>query len=304
MSTDVKGTTSVDLEAEQEIDLRSAWARIRARWWIPLVGLVIGAVVGVLFASGSTSVFDAKALLYMGQPFTPGGGGQLQNLQTNPRTVTEILSSEAALDAASEASGLTRAQLRGNVSSSPVTVSQGATARNLSPLIEIRVKASNRDAAEAAATSLTNSIIEAVRGYTDEKVKLIERQLAINTDALARVENRLERAYAQQEELTGNTSIPASERLIVLQSLNATIASSEAQRITLQSDINGSRQLLQLANEVERPSFVLKPVAVKTGATSSRNAAIVGGLIGLLLGALVAYAVDPVLRRRAAQAAG
>ena len=73
MSTDVKGETTIDLDAEQEIDLRSAWTRIRARWWIPLVGLLIGAVVGVLFAAASTSVYDAKALLYMGQPFTPGG---------------------------------------------------------------------------------------------------------------------------------------------------------------------------------------------------------------------------------------
>jgi hypothetical protein len=304
MSTDAQGTSPVDLEAEQEIDLRSAWTRIRARWWIPLVGLVVGAVVGVVFAAGAETVYDAKGLLYMGQPFTPAGGGQLQSLQTNPRTVTEVITSESSLDAAAEASGLTRAQLRGNVTSAPVTITQGATARNLSPLIEIRVKAPKRDAAEAAATSLSNSVIEAVRGYTDSKVKLLETQIAVSSDGLERVERRLDRAYAQQEALATSTSLPAAERLIVQQSINATIAASEAQRITLQSDINGARQLLGLANEVERPSLVQPPVAVKTQATSSRNAAIVGGLVGLLLGALVAYAVDPVLRRRAAQAAG
>jgi hypothetical protein len=304
MSTDPQGTPPVDLEAEQEIDLRSAWTRIRARWWIPLVGLVVGAVVGVAFAAGGETVYDAKGLLYMGQPFTPAGGGQLQSLQTNPRTVTEVITSEASLDAAAEASGLTRAQLRGNVSSAPVTISQGATARNLSPLIEIRVKAPKRDAAEAAATSFANSVIEAVRGYTDQKVNLLERQIVVSSDGLERVERRLERAYAQQESLATSTSLPAAERLIVQQSINATIAASEAQRITLQSDINNARQLLGLANEVERPSLVQQPTATKTEATSSRNAAIIGGLIGLLLGALVAYAVDPVLRRRAAQTAG
>ncbi len=301
MSTGAQG--GVDLHAEQEIDLRSAWTRIRARWWIPIVGLVLGAVLGVVFAASGAAVYDAKALLYMGQPFTPAGGGQLQSLQTNPRTVTEVISSEPSLEAAAEASGLTRAQLRGNVTSAPVTISQGATARNLSPLIEIRVKAPTRDAAEAAATSLSESVIEAVRGYTDEKVKLLEREIAVSADGLARVERRLERAYAQQEANANANDLPASERLIVQQSINATIAASEAQRITLQADINSARQLLGLANEVERPALIQEPLARKTEATSSRNAAIVGALIGLLLGALVAYAVDPVLRRRAAQTA-
>ena len=105
MSTGAQG--GVDLHAEQEIDLRSAWTRIRARWWIPILGLVLGAVLGVVVASGGQAVWEAKALLYMGQPFTPAGGGQLQSLQTNPRTVSEILSSEAAIERAAEASGLT-----------------------------------------------------------------------------------------------------------------------------------------------------------------------------------------------------
>lgn len=301
MSTGAHG--GVDLHAEQEIDLRSAWTRIRARWWIPILGLVLGAVLGVVFASGGKAVWEAKALLYMGQPFTPAGGGQLQSLQTNPRTVSEILSSEAAIERAAEASGLTRKQLRGNVTSAPVTISQGATARNLSPLIEIKVLSPDQGKSELASQSFSESVIEAVRGYTDQKVKLLEQQVAFNVNALARVEQRLATAQQQQQEILAARDLPASERLLVQQGINATIAAAEAQRITIQQDINGARQLLGLANEVERPALVQPPVARSTQATSSRNALVVGALIGLLLGALVAYAVDPVLRRRAAQTA-
>lgn len=301
MSTGAHG--GVDLDAEQEIDLRSAWTRIRARWWIPVVGLLLGAALGVAFASGGKAVWEAKGLLYMGQPFTPAGGGQLQSLQTNPRTVGEIISSEAALDRAAEASGLTRKQLRGNVSSAPITITQGATARNLSPLIEIKVLSPSKEKSELAATSLSESVIEAVRGYTDNKVKLLEQQIAFNLAVLKRIEQRLETAQRQQQEIIAARDIPASERLIVQQGINATIAAAEAQRVTVQQDINGARQLLGLANEVERPALVQEPVARSTRATSSRNALVVGALIGLLLGALVAYAVDPVLRRRAARTA-
>ena len=43
-------------------------------------------------------------------------------------------------------------------------------------------------------------------------------------------------------------------------------------------------------------------VAVRTSATSRRNAAAVGALAGLLLGALAAIVADPWLRRRSSAA--
>ena len=36
-------TKPPDPDAEREVDLRSAWTRITARWWLPVAGLVIGA---------------------------------------------------------------------------------------------------------------------------------------------------------------------------------------------------------------------------------------------------------------------
>ncbi len=109
-----------DLDAEREVDLRSVWERIAARWWLPLLGLVLGLVVGFGLALGGGKVYEAETLLFLGQPFTPQGGGQIQSLATNPRTVGEIIRSEAALRRAAQASGLTIAQLRGNVSSTPI----------------------------------------------------------------------------------------------------------------------------------------------------------------------------------------
>ena len=76
--------SGVDPDAEREVDLRSGWARITARWWLPVGGLFLGAILGVLVSIGSGDVFKAEALLYLGQPFTPGGGGQIQNLQNEP----------------------------------------------------------------------------------------------------------------------------------------------------------------------------------------------------------------------------
>jgi len=76
--------SGVDPDAEREVDLRSAWDRITARWWLPVGGLVLGAILGVLVSIGSGDVYKAEALIYLGQPFTPSGGGQIQSRAVRP----------------------------------------------------------------------------------------------------------------------------------------------------------------------------------------------------------------------------
>jgi hypothetical protein len=49
----------VDLDDEREVDLRSAWQRITTRWWLPIGGLVLGLVAGVLLALGGGQVWKA-----------------------------------------------------------------------------------------------------------------------------------------------------------------------------------------------------------------------------------------------------
>ena len=145
--------SGVDPNAEREVDLRSGWARITARWWLPVGGLFLGAILGVLVSIGSGDVFKAEALIYLGQPFTPAGGGQIQNLQTNPKTVSEILRSEAATKSGGRGRRHEPGGLRGNVTSTPV-VQAGQVARNFTPLVQIAVRAPTRVKAEKAADSL------------------------------------------------------------------------------------------------------------------------------------------------------
>src|SRR5499426_810955 len=98
--------TSPALEEEQEVDLSSGWKRLKARWWLPVGGLVVGAVIGIALALSGGTVWRAQTIVYLGQPFAPLGGGQIQSLATNPRTVSEIVRSESAIEAASQASGI------------------------------------------------------------------------------------------------------------------------------------------------------------------------------------------------------
>ena len=290
-----------DPNAEREVDLRSAWTRITARWWLPVAGLVIGAILGVVVSVGGGEVFRATTLLYLGQPFTTSGGGQIQSIATNPKTVNRIIHSEAALHRAAAASGMTVRQLRGNVSSqSIVTAGQG---KIVSPLVEITVDAPTADQAEKASESLADSVVSVVSVYVDQKIKLLEKQIASSKTELEDVNARVSNAVQQQQAIIADKSISATDKLIAISNVNSTIGFAEQRRGTVQQELFQNQQLLSLAQNVELSKIVQPAVASKTTATSRRNAAAIGGLIGLLLGALAASIVDPYLQRRKARSA-
>ena len=294
--------SGVDPNAEREVDLRSGWARITARWWLPVGGLFLGAILGVLVSIGSGDVFKAEALIYLGQPFTPGGGGQIQNLQTNPKTVSEIIRSEAATRAAAAAAGMSPAGLRGNVTSTPV-VQAGQVARNFTPLVQIAVRAPTRVKSEKAADSYANTVTTEVVPYVDRKILLLKRQIANNESQLKDIGARIDSALAQQRAANADPSLSLAEKLLVSTNSNATVNAAESRRGSTVADLNSARQLLALAENVELSRVVQPAVAVRASATGRRNAAAIGGLAGLVLGAIAALIADPWLRRRSTAAA-
>jgi uncharacterized protein involved in exopolysaccharide biosynthesis len=289
-----------ELEGEQEVDLRSAWRRLVDRWWLPVGGLVLGAVLGVLVSVGGGSVWEARTLVYLGQPFTPGGGGQIQSLQTNPRTVGEIIRSEDALREAARESGLRVDQLRGNVTSQAIT--SPGTARTLSPLVEIVVQAPQAVKAERAAASLTKSVVADVSVYVEEKMRLLEDQVANAEQQLQQIDRRIAAASEQQRIAVADDSLSLAEKLLVSTNSNATINSAEQRRATVFANLNSAEQLLSLAETVERSQVIEPARAKKTSATSRRTAALVGGLLGLIAGSIAAWLWEPVAARRKATA--
>jgi hypothetical protein len=291
----------VDPNAEREVDLRSSWERITARWWLPVGGLVLGAILGMLVSIAGGDVYKAEALVYLGQPFTPGGGSQIQSLQTNPKTVSEIIRSEATTRAAASAAGMTAGGLRGNVTSTPV-VQAGQVSRNLSPLVQIAVRAPTRAKAEKAADSYANTVISEVVPYVDQKMRLLKQQIANNESQLADISARIDAAISQQQAANADPSLSLAEKLLVSTNSNATVNAAESRRGSTVSDLNSARQQLGLAENVELSRIVRPAAAVRASATSRRNAAAIGALAGLLLGAVAALIADPWLRRRSSAA--
>ena len=221
-----------ELEDEQEVDLSTGWQRLKVRWWLPLGGLVVGAVVGIALALSAGSVWRAQTIVYLGQPFAPLGGGQIQSLATNPRTVGEIIRSESGLKAASQASGIPVSKIRSSISTRELVAA--GQLRGINPLIEITVKGSGKRKVELATAALADRVVERVSLYVTEKATLLENQVDVSSAQLAAVEARIAEAQTQQDALAENQSLAPVEKLLLSQNLNAVITTADARRSTLQ----------------------------------------------------------------------
>ena len=288
----------VDLDAEQEVDLRSAWAKIAARWWLPVLGVVAGALIGWAIAIGGGQVHRASTLVYLGQPFTPAGGGIIPNsIATNPRIVGELVRSEAALKAASRASGIRVPRLRGSISTKPI-IAAGQARIGATTLYEIAVTADAPRKAERAAAALASRVTGTAGEYVEAKVETLEEQIAQDEQEIEQINNRFNDATRQQAEALADPGLANVERYLIVTSLNATLSALEQRRSTIQEDLLNARQLLTLATMVEQSRVIEPAVASKTTARSPRNAALIGALIGLLLGCAAALVADRLPARK------
>ncbi|HEY6069191.1 MAG TPA: Wzz/FepE/Etk N-terminal domain-containing protein, partial [Gaiellaceae bacterium] len=95
-----------DHDAEQEVDLGRYWHVIVSRWWLPLAGLVAGAIIGYLISLGGKQVWKASANVYLGASYSAVGGILLQGPQANPSTVNSIARAEISVTRAAQQAGM------------------------------------------------------------------------------------------------------------------------------------------------------------------------------------------------------
>jgi uncharacterized protein involved in exopolysaccharide biosynthesis len=287
-----------DFEAEQEIEFRRYWDAAKARWWLPVLGLVAGILGGYALALGGGDVYRAEATLYLGQPFSPNGSAPVPGLATNPSTVSEIVRSEGVLQDVADRSGMNLSNLRANVSSRQVSPPAGRRAVvGTTPLIEVSVTGQNARTATRAANLLAQEVVNDVSPYVEEKIAAIRERIASDERELDESQRRL--ALAQQElaNVVRDRSLGGTDRLVAVTSLNAQIGSLVEQRGLATQDLLEAKTALALAENVEAPSIVERAAARKTTARSVGRSVVVGALIGLILGVLAAILWEPARRR-------
>ena len=277
MSPDKRAEKNTELELEQEVDFGRYLAALGHGWWLLVGGLVLGAVIGVALSLGSGNLFKAKATIYLGQPLAINSSAQIQGVNTNPSSVSQLAHSEEVLAQVSKLSGLPLERLRSGVSTA--SVSGNLSKLGQTPLVTISVQAKGkRKPVQDAANDLAQIVVTRLSKYATTKIAILKAQIASDTKQIAAIDKSL-------------NSIAASDA--------AMAALSEQRSGTLSDEAQTDQLLLVQAKTVEQGSVLTKATATKTTGRNRRSSLVVGAALGLLIGALVALMRSGSRRSRA-----
>jgi uncharacterized protein involved in exopolysaccharide biosynthesis len=282
-----------DFDAEREVDLARWRGALVALWWIPVAGLVLGAIVGVLYSFRGGTNYKATALISLGQPTSPGGA-LVNGFGSNPRAVSLIVTSASTQEQAANRADMRPSALRGHVSVAQVGSATGAGAARATPLISLTVTGTHPSTTAAAANALAAIVVrQTTAPYVGVKERTFGLTLANVNSQITSVKQRL--SVITIAEKAAKNLDPFQQLVIVSQEDNAEtrLGNLIAQQETLQ-------QQLAFAKEVESAKVITSATALKASAHSRNSSLVVGALIGLLLGAIVAVVVDTRIARPSA----
>ncbi|MDX6506808.1 MAG: hypothetical protein QOG06_1452 [Gaiellaceae bacterium] len=274
-----------DVDAEREVDL-ARWRRaVVALWWLPVAGLVLGAVAGVLYSFRGGANYKASALISLGQPTSPGGA-LVNGFGTNPRAVSQIVTSAAAQAQAATRADMRPSALRGHVSVAQVGAVTGAGAARATPLISLTVTGTRPATVAAAANALAKIVVDqTTASYVGVKIRTFQTTFDQVNRQIASVNKRL--SITIRAERAAKNLDPLQQLLIVSQEDNA-----ETRLGNLIAQQEALQQQLAFAKEVESAKVIEPARAVKASAHSRSSSLLVGALIGLILGAAAAILAD------------
>ena len=164
MTTPTPPQRGIDPEAEQEVDFARYVKLLGVRWWLLVAGLVAGAVIGYLVSLGGNQVYQASATVYLGQPYTPQGTSLIQDPQTNPSSIGQIINNAATIDAVARLCNASPSAFRKGISTQAVATGAstkgGAAAVN--PLVKVSVQSKKGKVAACAANQLALKAVKAL----------------------------------------------------------------------------------------------------------------------------------------------
>ena len=281
-----------NLGPEREVDL-ARWRRaLVARWWLPVGGAAAGVLIGALLSLSGGTVFKASVLISPGQAFSPSGAPVL-SYNSSPKGINTLLTSESVLKQAARAAHIGVAQLRGNVSTAPVSTGAGSAANRGSVLVRITVQLHKAKPAELAANELGNVVIAQSKGdYVKASVDVLQQSI---TGYVAQLEKLATRIQILNDEIAVKGLDPLTKVVLAGQADNAAL-----RQATISNSLANAQQSLALAKNIEYASRIGPAAqAVQTTARSRRNSIVVGLLIGLILGGIAALIADSRLPRMA-----
>jgi Chain length determinant protein len=282
-----------DLDAEQEIDLGRVVGAVVRRWWLLVVGLVAGAIIGLLVSLGGGRQWAATAEIYLGEPLSPSSS-PISGVPTSLGLAAYLATTEDTIRKAAAQVGLKPGQLRGEVSSSPILGLTGQRLGSAAPLVTITVRGSSPLKVALASNAIADIVIRRFGRYTNQKLSTLEAALVRDKTQLKQLQARVTAAVAQQQALASARGVGSTDKLVSISALNSVISTGTAEMLSLQADQTQELQLISEVRNVEAPGVVSPAAAVSLGGPSRRSAVVIGAIAGFVLGLLAAALWDPI----------
>lgn len=285
------------------IDVGSWFATLARSWWV-IVGLVvIGIIVGAVVTMAQPKEYTATASVYIGQT-TDANGNPMAGLNSNAKAAVQLLASQVVLKEAADRAGMDISASRLRKETTVETPSSTVkTTTSVVNIVVISVTDTDEERAAAAANALSEVLLERLESGVDEKIALLEEQLAQNQTEFAAATAR---SAAAQKALAviaaGGGS--ASEKAAAIGPYMAVVQGAATEQDALATSIQKTQLQLLTAKQVEQPR-ILHEAAVPdspSGPAMTMNVA-VGALAGLVIGIIVAFARRGLADRRAGKTA-
>lgn len=282
-----------------EINLGRYARMVLRRWWIVLAAVVVAVIVAEVGTGGSTTTYQGRALVFMGQPYTQNSVPITAALGANPATPGLLVHQPAVLHKAAADAGLRPGQLGGHVSAQ--IVSSSITKTSFTPLVNIIVQGPStwRDKVAPAANSLARQIVDLTSTYQGARGKIlaaqVKRQQAEQAGLNAREKTLLEDLNA----VNHDKSLSQVDRIVATGPIQGAITNIGTRLGQLEDLLSTNQQLLAQVNSVERGQVVTPAVSESqsaAGGGAHLSIAVVLGLVAGVILALLSYAVWPESR--------
>ena len=100
-----------ELDAEGEVDFGRYARAVLGKWWLLLLGVLVGGALGFLYGQGGGSTYQAQATVYLGQPLSPTGTA-VATLASDPSGVATLARSQAIVNDVAAEVGMPARRLR------------------------------------------------------------------------------------------------------------------------------------------------------------------------------------------------
>jgi hypothetical protein len=267
-----------------EVDLAVGLRALQRLWWVVLASVVVFAAAGLAISSSSAKVFEANAVINLGQPVTPNGN-IVPIVTSNAADQIEFAKGDTAVAAAAAAAHVGRARIRGEIVA--VALTPPLASKQVTPPAEIKLTVRDRSQAVAqhAADAITKLIIANTSDYANKEIRSLNLQVTDLNSSLTDLTRQSALTTAQIK-----TASPASQ--ISLAIVQGQIARDRAQA---QSDLATAQGNLALIQEMAVPSVQSAPNASLASSHSRRATVTMAALVGLIVGLAIAWSLG---RRR------